>query len=143
LTGIISIVVAATLIERFVSTTVLLRKLDVKWHDWRLLKNVGKTALVSLFAGIVTFFVYRQIREIMPAVGNNLAQMIFSAPKKGLVDFVSGSLTLGISFAVFAPVYLFVMNRFDLIDEGEKEQIKNALRKFSGKFGKREAIVNH
>jgi O-antigen/teichoic acid export membrane protein len=143
LTGIISIVVIASLIERFISTTVLLRKLEVKWHDWRLLKDVGKTALVSLFAGIITFFVYRQVREIMPAVGNNLAQMVFSAPKKSLIDFLSGSLTLGISFAVFAPVYLFVMNRLDLIDDDEMKLIKNSLGKFSGKFGKREAIVNH
>ncbi len=143
LTGIISIVVIASLIERFISTTVLLRKLDVKWRDWRLLEDVGKTALISLFAGIVTFFVYRQTREIMPGVGGDLAQMIFSAPKKSVVDFVSGSLTLGISFAAFAPIYLFLMNRFDLIDEGEKNFIKNSLGKFSGRFGKREAIANH
>ncbi len=143
LTGIISIVVVATLIERFVSTAVLLRKLDVRRQDWRLLKDVGKTAIVSLFAGIITFFVYRQAREFMPAVGNNLAQMIFSAPKKGIVDFVSGSLTLAVSFAVFAPIYLFVMNRFDLIDEGEKKLVRDSLGRFSGKFGKREAIANH
>ena len=143
LTGMITIVVITSLIERFISTTVLLRKLEVKWHDWRLLKDVGKTALVSVFAGIITFFVYRQVREIMPAVGNSLAQMVFSAPKKSLVDFLSGSLTLGISFTVFAPIYLFVMNRLDLIDDDEMKLIKNLLGKFSGKFGKREAIVNH
>jgi hypothetical protein len=79
----------------------------------------------------------------MPAVGNNLAQIVFSAPKKSLVDFVSGGLTLGISFAVFVPIYLFVMNRLDLIDDDEMKFIKNSLGKFSGKFGKREAIVNH
>ena len=39
LTGIIAIVVVASLIERFVSTTVLLRKLDVKWQDWRCSKR--------------------------------------------------------------------------------------------------------
>jgi len=143
LTGIISIVVVATLIERFISTTVLLRKLDVKRQDWRLLNDVGKTAVISLFAGIITFFVYRQVREIMPAVGNDLAQIIFSTPKKSLVDFVSGGLTLVISFAVFTPIYLFVMNRFDLIDEGEKKLVRDSLGRFSGKFGKREAIANH
>jgi len=143
LTGIISIVVITSLIERFISTTVLLRKLDVKWQDWRLLKAVGKTAIVSLFSGIITFFVYRQVREIMPTVGSNLVEMIFSQPKKNIVDFVSGSLTLGVSFAVFAPIYLFVMNRYNLIDEDEKKIFKNSLAKFSEKFGKREAIANH
>ncbi|MGI8641758.1 MAG: lipopolysaccharide biosynthesis protein [Pyrinomonadaceae bacterium] len=134
LTGMIATVVITSLIERFISTTVLLRILDVKWQDWRLLKDVGKTAVISAAAGIITFFVYRQAREIMPVVGNNLAQMIFSAPKKGLVDFISGSLTLGVSLAVFAPVYLFLMNRFNLIDDDEKNLIKNLPGKFSGKF---------
>jgi O-antigen/teichoic acid export membrane protein len=142
LTGMISIVVVASLIERFISTTVLLRRLDVKWHDWRLLKDVGKTALVSLFAGIVTFFVYRQVREIMPAVADDMARMIFSVPKKNVVDFVSGSLTLGISFAVFAPIYLFVMNYFNLIDEEEKKLFKDLPGKFSAKLSKREAIAH-
>jgi O-antigen/teichoic acid export membrane protein len=142
LTGMISIVVITSLIERLISTTVLLRKLNVKWQDWRLLRDVGKTAIISLLAGIVTFFVYRQVREIMPAVGRDMAQMISSAPKKGLVDFVSGSLTLGISFAVFTPIYLFVMNYFSLIDEGEKKIIKNYLAKFYGKFGKRAFVIN-
>ncbi len=142
LTGMIAIVVVATLIERFISTAVLMRKLDVKTRDWRLLEKVGKTAIVSVFAGIITFFVYRQVRQIMPAVGNNLAQTIFTAPKKTVVEFVSGSLILGVSFVVFASVYLFAMNWFDLIDEDEKKIVKNYLGKFSAKFGKREVVTN-
>ncbi len=134
LTGMITIVVITSLIERFISTTVLLRKLEVKRQDWRLLKDTGKTAINSVFAGIITFFVYRQVREIMPAVGNDLAQMIFSAPKKSLVDFFSGSLILGVSFAVFAPVYLFLMNYLNLIDEDEKKLVKNLLGKFPVKL---------
>ncbi len=130
LTGMIAIVVITSLIERFISTTVLLRKLEVKWTDWRLLKDTGKTALISVVAGIFTFFIYRQAKEFMPAVGVSLAEMFFSAPKKSVVNFLSGSLTLGASFAVFAPVYLFLMNRFNLIDEDEKILIRNLLEKF-------------
>lgn len=142
LTGMIAIVVVATLFERVVSSMVLMRKLNVEWHDWRLLKDVGKTAVISLFAGVMTFFVYQQVREMMPAVGQDLAQMIFSAPKKSIIDFVSGGLILGISFAVFVPVYLFAMNWFDLIDESEKRIVKNYLGKFFGKIGKREVVAN-
>lgn len=131
LTGIIAIVVVVTLIERFVITTALLRKLEVKWTDWRLLKTIGKTAVISLIAGIVTFFVYQQVREIMPAAGNNLAQIIFSAPKKSLVDFVSGSLTLGISALVFTPIYLLLANYFDIIEDEEKKKIKTLIGKLT------------
>lgn len=142
LTGMVAIVVAATLIERTVSTTILLRKLDVKPRDWQLLANVGKTALVSLFAGIITYFVYLQAREFLPAVGENLTGYLFVAPKKSLVDFIAGNLILAVSFAVFVPIYLFTMNRFNLIDEAEKSVVKNVFGKFTGKFRRREAIIN-
>lgn len=142
LVGMIAIVVVTSLIERFISTAVLLRKLEAKWADWHLLKDVGKTALISLAAGVVTFFVYRELVETMPAAGNNLAQIFSGAPKKSIVDFVTGSLILGFSFAVFAPIYLFLMNRFDLIDEDEKELIKNLPRKFLARFKRREAVTN-
>lgn len=135
LTGIIAIVVVSTLTERFITTAALLRKLDVRWADWRLLKTIGKTAVISLTAGIITYFVYRQVREMMPVVGNNLARIIFSAPKKTLVDFVSGSLTLGISFAVFTPIYLLLANYFGIVEAEEKEKLKA----FIGKLSRRES----
>jgi hypothetical protein len=143
LSGIISIVVVTSLIERFATTIVLFRKLNTSWQDLHLLKNVGKTALISLFVGFVTFFVFQQVQEIMPAATDNLAQAIFFAPKKGIVEFVSGSLTLAVSFAVYAPIYLFLMNRFELIDADEKRFLKNWKEKFLRKLGKREALINH
>ncbi len=49
---------------------------------------------------------------------------------------------MSISFAVFAPIYLFVMNYFDLIDKDEKNLSKTRREVFK-KFGKREAVINH
>ena len=142
LRGMIAIVIITSLIERFISTSVLLRKLEVKWNDVNLLKGIGKTAIVSAFAAVITYIVYRQIREIVPALGNNLAQMLFSAPKQTIVDFLSGSTTLGISFMVFAPIYLFGMNYLNLIEDDEKELLKGFWRKFRKLFKSDDADLN-
>jgi len=124
LRGMIAIVVVTSLTERFISTSILARKMNVKRHDWRLLKGVGKTALVSAFAAVITLFAFWQIREFTPALGANLAQMFFSTPKQSVVSFVSGSLTLLFSLLVFVPIYLFGMNYLDLIDADEKAFVR-------------------
>lgn len=121
LRGMIAIVVVTSLIERFISTAVLARKMNVNRHDWRLLKGVGKTALVSAFAAVITLFAFWQIKEFTPALGANLTQIVFTTPKQSIVSFVSGSLTLMFSFMVYTPIYLFGMNYLNLIEEEEKE----------------------
>ena len=103
--------------------------MNVKRHDWRLLKGVGKTALVSAFAAVITLFAFWQIKEFTPALGANLSQIFFSNPKQSIISFVSGSLTLLFSFMVFAPIYLLLMNRFGLLEDGEKRVFEKILRK--------------
>ncbi len=129
LRGMIAIVVVSALFEKFVAETIIIRRLGVKSEDLYLLKDIGKTAIVSLAAGIITFFVYHYIKEIMPPVGENLARMIFAAPKQNAADFIAGSLTLLISFAVYAPIYLFGISFWNVIDEEEKETIRNIIGK--------------
>ncbi len=130
LRGMIIIVVVTSFVERFISTSVLLSKLEVKWKDLHLMKGIGKTAIVSSIAAVVTYFAYRQIREIVPVWGNDFAQYLFTFPKKTVVDFVLGSITLGISFMIYLPIYLLGMNFLGLIEEEEK----NLLVKFTGKL---------
>jgi len=130
LRGMIAIVVVTSLIERFISTAILARKMNVKRNDWRLLKGVGKTALVSAFAAVITLFAFWQIKEFTPAVGANLAQMFFATPKQSVVSFASGSLTLLFSLMVFVPIYLFGMNYLNLIEAEEKEFLRKVLGKF-------------
>ena len=127
LRGMIAIVVVTSLIERFISTSVLARKMNVKRHDWRLLKGIGKTALVSAFAAVITLFAFWQIKEFTPALGANFSQLFFSNPKPSIVSFVSGSLTLLFSLMVFAPIYLFGMNYLNLIEAEEKEFVGKSL----------------
>ncbi len=134
LRGMIAIVVAVSLFERFISTSILARKMNVKRTDWRLLKGVGKTALVSAFAAVITLFAFWQIREFTPALGANLSQMFFSTPKQSVVSFVSGSLTLLFSLMVFVPIYLFGMNYLNLIEADEKEFVRKFLNSIKKMF---------
>lgn len=134
LNGMIAIVIITSLVERFISTTVLLRKLEVKFKDLRLMKGIGQTAIISLIAALITYVVYLQIREIIPVWGYDLAHSLFSSPKKTIVDFLSGSVTLGISFAIYMPIYLFGMNFLELIDDDEKNLIKKTFGKLKAPF---------
>ena len=138
LRGIIAIVIATALIDKFVSATLVLKKLNVKKRDAILLKDVWKTALASLIAGCPTFLFYWQFNEIIQSWGTNLMQSIFTNPKQSLSEFVSGSLVLISSAVVFTPIYLFAMNRFGVIEEAEKEKLRSivnrllsVVRKFS------------
>lgn len=141
LSGMIAIVVVAVIFEKFVAEAMIIRKLKAGRKDLYLLKDVGKTALISILAGVVTFAVYHGIKDFMPAVGENLARMFFAAPKRSVIDFIWGSLTLSISFAVFAPIYLSAAYFWDVIDEEEKQTVKNVIGKLRLLF-KKEPIQN-
>ncbi len=134
LRGMIAIVIVTSLLERFILSAILLGKLDLSWSDWGLLRGVVKTAVVSVIAVFITFFIYRQIREITPSITNNLVQIIVSTPKESIVHFIAGTMTLGISFVVFVPIYLFGANYLDIIDEDEKLFIKRVFAKITNMF---------
>ncbi|CAN5380693.1 hypothetical protein BH20ACI1_BH20ACI1_00570 [soil metagenome] len=125
LRGMIAIVIVTALVDRFITTTLAFKKLNVKAEDIYLLKDIGKTAAASLIAGAITFLFYWQFRETITNWGADLTQMIFTAPKSGITDFISGNLVLSSSALVFAPIYLFLMNYFGIIEEGEKEKLKS------------------
>ena len=129
LRGMIAIVVVTALVEKFIFTFVVFKKLDVKKGDLFLLKDVGKTAAASLTAGFFTFLFYWRFNEIIFAWGANLTQAIFAEPKAGITDFIAGSIVLGFSALIFAPVYLLTANYFGIIENGEKEKIVSVVRR--------------
>lgn len=126
----ISIVVVVTLTEKFISTSALLRKLEVKKSDIYLLKDVAKTAFSSIIAGIITFLFYWQFSEKLSAFSANFVTNQIGISKLGLIDFISGVFVLGISFSIFAPIYLICANYFGLIDEEEKNFVKKIFNNF-------------
>ncbi len=137
LQGMIAIVIVASLVERFISTTVLMRKLEVKLIDLTLMKGIAKTAVVAAIAGIITYFAHIHIREFVPSTGNDLLQYFELPLKKTIVDFVLGSVTLGISFAIYLPIYLFGMNILGLIEEEEKSMFRKFFAKFQNIFSRK------
>jgi O-antigen/teichoic acid export membrane protein len=129
LRGIIAIVVATALCERLISCVMIARKLDIKRADARLLRGVWKTAFASLSAGIILFLIYWLAADSLRGFGASIVNSLFAAPKQSIVDFAAGAFTLGVCFAVFAPVYLFIMNLLGLIDDEEKALVKSILGK--------------
>ncbi|HQU81979.1 MAG TPA: oligosaccharide flippase family protein [Pyrinomonadaceae bacterium] len=130
LRGMIAIVVVVTLTEKFISTSALLRKLEVKTSDFYLLKDVAKTAFSSIIAGLVTFLFYWQFSEKLSALSAAFVTNQIGITKLGLIDFISGIFVLAITFLIFAPIYLILTNYFGLIDEEEKSFVKKIFNNF-------------
>ena len=121
----IAIVVIIAIFEKIISETMIVRKLGVGRKDLSLLKDIWKTAAISIIAGTVTYFVYIYSKEFLFGFGEFIASAVFGSTKLMVINFIGGSLTLTVSFLVFAPVYLFLSNYFRVIDEGERNLIKN------------------
>ena len=133
LRGMILIVVVTAFVDRFVSTWIVLKKLNARKQDLRLLGNVVKTAAASLFAGFFTYLFYWEFNERIFLWGEHLTRTIFAVTKESLVDFVSGSIVLGICALIFVPIYLLSANFFDIIDEEEKEKLSAVFGKLTGR----------
>jgi hypothetical protein len=125
----IAIVVATFFVDRAIACFIAWRKIGVKLTDIYMLKDVGKTAFASIIAGAVTFsfdwFFDKKIIEFSA----NLTNSVFPNANENMIDFVSGSMILGISALIFAPIYLFLMNRFGLLEDGEKRIFKQIFQK--------------
>lgn len=147
LRGMIAIVVVISIFERFVASLVLGRKLGVRRGDVRLLKDIGKVGLVSLFSGIIAGSVFYLTRGFIFEQGaDKIAGLIFAAPRQNVIDFVGGALTLGLTLLVFAPLYLFLINYLNLIEKDEKDWIKRLIKdkfKMLGDIVRRRKAIDH
>lgn len=130
LTGVISIAVAALLIEKFICETMVIKKLGLGLQHLSLLKDVGKTALISIFAGLITYVVYANLNVYVESVGEHFAEEAFNTHKLSTLNFVGGSLVLLLSAAVFAPIYLLAANFWGVIEDQEKKTVLSFLRRF-------------
>ncbi|MBK7802279.1 MAG: oligosaccharide flippase family protein [Chloracidobacterium sp.] len=124
LTGMITAAVGAIILEKIIAETMVIRKLGLGMHHLPLMTDVLKTAVICVAAGIVTYFVYENIKVVVETTGEHLAREIFSTQKLAILNFVGGSLVLFISAAVFAPIYLFLANLWGVIEEDEKQSVR-------------------
>jgi O-antigen/teichoic acid export membrane protein len=129
LQGMITTAIGAMLIEKTITESLIIRKLGLGLRHLHYLKSVGKTAAVSLVAGLITYFVYANLRETIAANGEHYAQLIFSISKPGTLNFVGGAIVMAISAGVFAPVYLAGANLLHLIEDGDKDWARDAFRR--------------
>ncbi len=129
LQGIITIVVVVRIVEILIIELVVFRKIGVGIRDFPSLKNVLKTGLASIIAGIGTYGVYINIKGLFQKMGEHLIFMVLGEMKINYVDFVSGSMILGVSGLVFAIVYLIFSHLLGLIDEDEKALVRSIVAK--------------
>jgi len=122
--GVIAIVILIRVAEKLLVQLVVFRNIGFKASDIKMLSRVGYTAIISIFSGIVTFILYESVRVPVTRLMRGLADMYFSAPKEVILEFVTGSAILGVSFAAFAAVYLTASYFAGIIDESEKEYVR-------------------
>jgi O-antigen/teichoic acid export membrane protein len=125
LTGMITVAVGAILLEKCIAETMVIRKLGLGWQHLPLLKNIAKTAVISVLAGVVTYVVYANVHEYLQDFGQHFVEEGFSVTKLSTLNFFGGSLVLLISALVFAPVYLLAANAWGIIENGERQIVKN------------------
>ena len=129
LTMMITVAIGAILIEKFVAETMIIKKLGLGWRHLPLLKNVAKTAVLSVAAGIVTYFVYENIHVDLLNLGERFAESAFSTTKLSILNFVGGGLVLLICGLVYLPIYLLGASLWGVIEEDEKRSVKDIMRK--------------
>ncbi len=129
LIGIISVAIGALLLEKIICETMVIRKLGVGLEHLPLLKNVGKTAVISLIAGFFTYVVYENVHVYVESVGSYFAEETFHTTRMSTLNFFGGSLVLLISGLVFAPIYFFGASLWGVIEDSEKAMIMKYVRK--------------
>ena len=141
MSGMITIVVVVSLIEKIISESVVIKTLGIKLKDLVLLKDAGKAAVVSLVAGIAAFSVHYAAKDAAFLFAQNAILTVLPQLKIGLINFISGSAALFMVFVVFVPVYLLGMNFWHAIDEEDKMILKNGFTKVR-KIFKKDALQN-
>lgn len=133
----ITVAIASLLAEKFIAETFIIRRLEFSRRDLYLLKDVGKTAVVTLIAGLITFVFYTFTKDSIFTFGERLAAEIFQTSKISILNFFGGGLTLFASACVFGPIYLLGTYYWKVIEVEEINQFKSVINKFLTFFGKK------
>ncbi|MGI9035792.1 MAG: oligosaccharide flippase family protein [Pyrinomonadaceae bacterium] len=128
--GMISIVVVAFLIEKIISTLKISSVLELERKDIRLLRNIGKTAMATIFAGAFLFVFYHFAKNFVLEICLNFAYSALAVInfEKG-AELIGGGLFLGICLTIFALVYLPVANYLGVISQSDKTKLANLFKK--------------
>jgi O-antigen/teichoic acid export membrane protein len=136
LPGVIMIVVVFAWFERIMPVPKIFKVLEVKREDFYLLKNVGKTAIAAILAGSILAVFYWFSEEVLFNICVHFSRQVLNLISfEQASEFFGGSLFLGICFLVFAPVYLFLANRFGAIEKEYSEKLIDTFKKILRKIG--------
>jgi O-antigen/teichoic acid export membrane protein len=137
LQGMITIVVATSLIDRFVSLGKIWKTVGVRTSDLQLLKNVGKTGLAAIIAGIPTYSFYAWIKLHTPDIANEITVLFFDTLKQSWVELISGAIALALTASVFIPIYFLLINYFGVVSEEERGFFLSKFGQLGQKLGYR------
>ena len=129
--GMIAVGVGAILLERLVAESMVIRKLGLKLHHLGPLRNVGKTAVIILSDGALTYVVYSNVHIALELWGEHFAEATLATHELSTLNFIGGSLVLFTSAIVFAPVYLGLAWAWGVIEKSEIDTARRFLRKLS------------
>lgn len=134
LRGVIAVVVIASLIERFISLTKIYQTIGFKLSDFVLLKNVGKTAICSVLAGIPVYFLYTLGNSLNSQIGVRINSILSDSLNQNWADVFVGASVLALTAMIFIPIYLIFLNLLGVICKEEKGQFLNTIERIKRKF---------
>jgi O-antigen/teichoic acid export membrane protein len=141
LIGVITSAVAAILIEKAIAETMVIRKLGLGRQHLPMLSPVAKTAIVSLIAGVATWFVYSNIKEPVLAIGEHFAEDVLHTHQIAVLNFFGGSMVLAISAAVFVPIYILGANFLGLIEQQDRQSARDFFGRIVPQARRRVAVA--
>ncbi|HEX8399458.1 MAG TPA: oligosaccharide flippase family protein [Pyrinomonadaceae bacterium] len=131
-----AVVIAFALTERALSTFKIARTIDFQTKDFNLLGGALRTAFATVLSAAALFAFYYLTNENLKTLFSGAAETVFHNQK--LSDFLGGAMFLAICGAVFAAIYLVLINLFGAIEPEDKQKLTNLLPKFF-RFRKPEA----
>jgi O-antigen/teichoic acid export membrane protein len=142
LSGMITIVVITSLFDRFCSLGKIWKTVGAQTSDIHLLKNVGKTAIAAILAGIPTYFVYNYVKLYTPDIAREISVLFFDTLKQSWVEVISGGIALGLTALIFVPVYLFFINYLGVVSDEEKGFFLSKVELVKRKFGNSRQVTS-
>lgn len=129
LTGMITVAVGAIITEKIIAESMVIKKLGLELRHFKLLATTGKTAVISAFAGVLTYAFYANTRDYLFGIGDQLARQVFVTTKLATIDFVGGGLVLTVSAFIFVPTYLLLAVVWGVIEQDEKNSVMSTFKK--------------
>lgn len=131
--GMIVAAISAIVVEKCIAEIVIVRRLGIGRRHLPLLTNIGKTAVISVAAGAVTYFAYDLSREYLINLGEHFARSVLSTTKLSILNFVGGSIVMLASASVFTPIYLLGALLWGVIEDNEKDAVTAVWRRIMPK----------